>query len=163
MKGRHSIFAKQKGMTLVEVLVTLGILSFVLGATLTLYSSTFRNIRTHDSFLNILHDADVITSYIGADIRRAHEFLKDYQTSQGQTVVAAMKVAKGIPEGNEESVIVYSLDAEHPNRLVRSVHTGASSTSIELSTLIREFKVIEDEVAGNVNTFQASSAFALRY
>lgn len=176
MKGRHSIFAKQKGMTLVEVLVTLGILSFVLGATLTLYSSTFRNIRTHDSFLNILHDADVITSYMGADIRRANEFLKDYQASEVQIVVAAMKMAKGSSEGHAESVIVYSLDAERPNRLVRSVHTGASSTSIELSTLIRELKVIptthnvfevtivlEDEVAGNVNTFQASSAFALRY
>jgi len=176
MKGRHSIFAKQKGMTLVEVLVTLGILSFVLGATLTLYSSTFRNIRTHDSFLNMLHDADLIMSYVGKDIRHANEFLKGYHTSETQIVVAAMKRVKGRPEGDEERLIVYSLDAERPNRLIRSVRTGANSTSIELSTLIREFKIIpttqnlfevtillEDEVAGKVNTLQASSAFASRY
>ncbi len=176
MKERHNIFARLRGMTLVEVLVTIAVLSVVLMVTLTLYSTTFRNIRTHESLLNVLHDADLIMSYIGNDIRHADEFLNDYQGSESQTVVAAMKVTGGTPKRREESMIIYSLDAEYPNRLVRSVHIGENLTSMELSTLVRKLEVIpttdrlfevklivEDKVAGKLNTLQTSSAFALRY
>lgn len=176
MKGRYSSFIKQQGMTLVEVLVTIGVLSFVLGAALTLYTTTFRNIQTRDSFLNILHDADLIMSSMGDDIKHAQTFLKDYQTNASQRVVAALKKIKGGPEQREEIVIVYSLETNRPNRLVRSVHTGEKTTSLELSTHIQELKItpttdnlfkvtltLEDEVAGKVNRLQASSAFALKY
>ena len=177
MKDRNSsIFAKQNGMTLVEVLVTITVLSFVFGAALTLYSTTFRNIQTRDSFLNILHDTDLIMSYIGDDIRHAHKILKDYQAEESQIVVAAMKIIKGVPKKSEEILIVYSLETNRPNRLLRSVHTGERTTSLELSKLIREVKVIpttdklfkvtltlEDEVAGKINRLQSSSAFALKY
>ena len=176
MKGRYNIFAKQSGMTLLEVLVTIAILSFVLGAVLTLYATTFRNIRTHDSFLNILHDADLIMSYIGDDIRHANHFLNDYQTDESQIVVAAMNTGKGTSNKSEETVIVYSLDAKRPKHLIRSVHIGEKTTSLELSKLIQEIKILpttdklfkvtltlEDKVAGNVNSLHASSAFALKY
>jgi prepilin-type N-terminal cleavage/methylation domain-containing protein len=176
MKGRYNIFAKQSGMTLIEVLVTIAILSFVLGAALTLYSTTFRNIRTHDSFLNILHDADLIMSYIGDDIRHANHFLNDYPTDESQIVVAAMSTGKGAFNKSEETVIVYSLETKRPKRLIRSVHIGEKTTSLELSKLIQEIKILpttdklfkvtltlKDEVAGKVNSLHASSAFALKY
>jgi prepilin-type N-terminal cleavage/methylation domain-containing protein len=175
MKRQNNIFAQPKGMTLVEVLVTIAILSLVLGVTLTLYSTTFRNIRIRESLLYMLHDADLIMSSIGDDIRHTDEFLKDYHAPESHVVVAAMKT-KNPSKQAEERVIVYSLDAERPNRLIRSVHRGEDSTSVELSTFIRKLEIIptterlfkvnlllEDEVAGKVETWQASSAFALRY
>jgi len=175
MKWQHPIFAKQRGMTLVEVIVTLGVLSIVLMSALELYSTTLKNIRTNDSLLEILHDANQIMASLEDDIRHANEFLSDYHAGKSQLVVAALKIRKGASEGSEERVIVYALDPDRPNRLVRSVRIGDRSTSIELSTLIQELRILptadqsfkvtlilEDEVAGKMNTLQASSVFAMR-
>jgi prepilin-type N-terminal cleavage/methylation domain-containing protein len=175
MKKLPGIFTKQQGMTLIEVIVTLGVLSFVLIGTLTIYSETCTTIRTRDNLINMLHDADLIMSYIGEDIRNAAEILKDYQVSDPQAVMAAIKVKQETLNQTEERVIVYALDPQQPNRLIRSVRMGERSTSLELSTLVQKLEIIprtervfevqlilENPVAGKVNTWRTSSAFALR-
>lgn len=175
MRKPYNLSAAQRGMTLVEVIVTLGILSVFFIGTLGIYSTTYKTLRTRDSLMNILDSSDLLMSYIGNDIRHAHEFLNNYQEDNAHTVVAAMKIKQGGLDQTKERIVVYALDAEYPNRLFRIVHQESRVVSIELSTHIHTFNVIpkaenlfevqlilRDRVAGKVSTLQASSVYAMR-
>ncbi len=177
MKRLYKILAAtQRGMTLIEVVVTLGILSAFFIGTLGIYSTTYTNLRTRESLLNVVEDSDLLMSYIGNDIQNAYEVLKDYQSAEDRTVVAVMKIRKGTPDQIRERVVVYALDANRPNRLFRTVHTEEQTSSTELSTHIDMIKVIpkseklfevqlilEDRVARKISRLQASSTYAMRY
>ena len=175
MRRPHRFLTGQQGMTLLEVLVTLGILSILLIGTLRLYSVTYKNLRTRHSLLDTIHDANLVMSYVGDDIRQTHEFLEHYTHKELATIVAALKLGRGTPVQAQERVIIYSLDAKRPGVLIRSVETGAEVTSVNLSTLVKNFEILpknerllevkltlEDVTAGEVSTLQVSSAYALR-
>lgn len=167
MKQQQPTILMPHGMTLVEVLVTITILGFVLASSLTLYSTVLKNIQLRDSMLTMIRDSDLIMTYIGDDLRMAKELLSNYPTNASQTVVAALK--------EEERIIVYAIDADRPNRLVRSVYAGQNSTSTELSTRINRLQILaktprlfqvdlllEETVVGKHQTWQTASAFAAR-
>lgn len=166
---------KQQGMTLVEVMVTITVLSFVLGSSLTLYASMLKNIKKRDSVITMLHDADRIMATLGTDIRRADEWLNGYSTGESHTVIAAMKISNPFPNSSQEYIVVYALDDADPNRLVRTVHAGESATRTVLSARISAIKItpkpqklvnvellLEETVAGETKSWQGSSAFALK-
>ncbi len=176
MRNLHRLFSKQRGMTLLEVIVTMGLLSVLLIGTLTIYAQLFKAIQMRDNLMTVLHDADLIMSSIGNDIRNASAFLKkDYQGNDPQKVIAAFKVRTRSAAQPEERVIVYALDSQHPDRLIRSVQTGGRVTSLELSRFVQQLDiaptsqnvfavqlVLKHTGAGKVNTWRTSSAFALR-
>ena len=174
MRRQPGNLRKQQGMTLVEVMVTITVLSFVLGSSLTLYASMLKNIKKRDSVITMLHDADRIMTTLGTDIRRADKWLNNYSTRESYTVIAAMKVTNPFPNSSQEYIVVYALDDAYPNRLVRTVYAGESTTSTALSTRISAIKItpkprnlvnvellLEETVAGETKSWQGSSAFAL--
>lgn len=163
------------GMTLVEVLVTITVLSFVMGSSLGIYSKVLKTIRIRDSILTMIGDADVIMMYLGQDLRHADEILSNYATNSSQTVVVALKSINMASPHREERVIAYMLDADRPNRLVRSVYAEQNSISIELSPRIGNIKVnpsspglvevklmLTDMAAGKAQIWQASTTFAVK-
>ena len=175
MRDLYNSFVKQRGMTLLEMVVTLGVLSVVLMGTLTIYSTTYRNFRTHDNMLNIIHDSESVMSTLGNDIRHAQQLLENYQDSDLRTMVAAMKIRTDAPEQNEQQIVVYSRDRNQPNRLFRSVYRQDKVISVELSTRIQALNIIpksdklievqltvEDKVAGQLSILQTSSVYAMR-
>ena len=175
---RSRFFREQSGMTLLEALVTLAVLSVVFTSTLTIYLKTYKNFQTRSSLLNLVHDSDLVMSGIGSDIRRSRELFENYQHEAFVKVVAAMKIVQGDKETAKEKIIVYSLDAEHPNRLLRSVHSAEEGNiiSTELSRHVQSIKIIpklenvfdiyltvKDEAAGKKFVLQTSSSYAMRY
>ena len=174
MKRQVSIGRHPRGMTLVEVLVTISVLSFVIMAVLSLYDTSLKNIRTDENRLALLHDANAIMAYFEDDLRLSQELLRNYQTADAQIVAAALKMKKRTAaEAEAERVIVYAFDAQ--NRLIRSVYSGKQGVSFELSKSVRQLEVspmaarlvrvsliVADEVAGQKNSLPASSVFAMQ-
>jgi prepilin-type N-terminal cleavage/methylation domain-containing protein len=180
MKAAAPMRKRRDGMTLVETLVTLGVLSIVMAGSLLVYSTTLKAIHTRNSQIRIMHDADTIMSYVGNDLRHTYQYLPNYQGKPSQQVVAALKVLKGSAEFPNEQLVVYFLDADTPSRLMRSVISDDyQATPVELSALVRDITIapaatsakklfeihlsLEDTVAGKSNTLQTSSAFTSRY
>lgn len=176
MKKQRHFWVAQQGMTLIEVIVTIGVLSIFFIGTLGMYTRTYRHLQTRDSLISIVDDSDRIMSYIGDDIRHAHQFLNDYQGDDSHIVVAAMKIRQGGPEAPMENLVVYFLDADRPNRLIRSVRTKNNTVTMEISTQVHTLKVVpkekklfevqlsvQDQVAGKQSTTQVLSQYAIRY
>jgi hypothetical protein len=101
--------------------------------------------------------------------------LSNYSTGESHTVIAAMKVSNPYPDSSQEYIVVYALDDEFPNRLVRVVYAGESATSTALSARISAIKItpkpqklvrvellLEEIVAGEAKLWQGSSAFAMK-
>ncbi|MBD3307107.1 prepilin-type N-terminal cleavage/methylation domain-containing protein [candidate division KSB3 bacterium] len=176
MKTPGNWLRNHQGMTLLEVMVTLGVLSGVLAATLTMYSNTYKNIRTREALIDAIHDIDLIMTTIGDDIRQAQEFLPSYHDDElGGTTVAAMKIFMPDARSGEEAIVVYSLDTDQADRLVRSLRRQDHVTSVELSSRIQTLQVIpktdrliqvdvtvEGFVDAKRSTVQASSVYAMR-
>jgi type II secretory pathway component PulJ len=175
MKLLRRTWLKQRGMTLIEVIVIVGLLSAILIGAMTIYSDLFAAIRGRDQLITVLHEANVIMTSIGDDIRHAVALLNDYQGNESQTVMAAFKVKQETSAQPEERVIVYAVDPQRPNRLLRTVQIGDRSTALELSTHVQQLEiapksenilavhlVLQYPVAGKVNTWRTSSVFALR-
>ena len=120
MRRQHHILIGQQGMTLLEVMVTLGILSMILIGTLRLYSTTYKNLQTHNALIDTIHDANLVMSYIGDDIRQADQVLNNYSNPELDTVVAAMKMGRGISKRADELALTIAVlvatagEDEHP-------------------------------------------------
>ena len=149
-----------KGMTLVEVVVTISLLSNIMKAN-----------RQRDSLATLIADADRILHPIERDIRRADTLLLEYPIQDTQTIIAALPMRQK-PE--IFSTIVYALDNTRPNHLLRLVYSGDSVTLTDMSAVVRSLSisptttdlvnvdlVVEDTIAGDMSTWQASSAFVL--
>jgi prepilin-type N-terminal cleavage/methylation domain-containing protein len=176
VRKQYRVSSNQQGLTLIEVIVTLAVLSGFLIGILGIYSKTYRNIKIKDSLISVIEDSDQIMSYIGNDIRHAYKFLGDYQDDTSHIVVAAMKIREGMPEAPTENLVVYFLDAEQPHRLIRDVRTPQSHITTEISNHIHTFRVIpktqklfevqlilQDQAAGNISTSQVTSKFTMRH
>lgn len=173
MNMQSGIYARiQRGMTLIEVLVTISLLGFVMASTLTLYSNIMKTNRQRDTLTTMISDADRILSTVEQDIRNATSFAPDYALEGKFTVIAAFPRNKNVTN-RPQTTIVYALDADQPNRLFRVV-VGDGVRATELSagvknvrmiptpdTLITVELILETRVAGEVKTWQAASAFAL--
>lgn len=167
---------EQRGMTLLEVLVTLGVLSMFMAGTLQFYTTSYRHINAGEASLGLTHDAHGIMSFLAEDIRQAEAFVPDSPSDTTRTVLAAMRMAPKTLVNAKEVVIVYSLDVEQPARLFRTVVKGKQTSSLELSSSVQSLSihteknhpvrvelVLEKTVAGQLKTFEASSAYAMRF
>lgn len=167
-----------RGMTLVEVLVTMGVLSLVLALVLPMYSTSYETIRSRDALLTIMHESDWLMDMIGNDIRQAHEILRNAPSDMEHAVVATMKVHQIAPDSSlQEEVIVYALDAQRPNRLLRIVQhqENGKLLTTELSRNIQSIQIVsetqrlfniqlglEQIVAGKKVSLQTNSSYAMR-
>jgi type II secretory pathway pseudopilin PulG len=159
-------------MTLIEVLVTVSLLGFVMASTLTLYSNIMQTNRQRDALTAMISDADRILSTVEHDIRNAASFMTTYALEDKYTVIAALPRNKNATN-RPQTTVVYALDADRPKRLFRVV-VGDDVHATELSAGVKSFSMIptpdalitvelnlETIVAGEVKTWQASSAFGL--
>lgn len=176
MKRQGFLWNGQRGMTLLEVVVTLGILSGVLLGTMKIYSNAYRHFRTRGTLLTLLEDADQIMSTLGGDIRRANAISDSYPPEGQRTVVVALHLTPQASPAPKDMTVVYSRDANHPYRLFRSVYTEEKViTSIELSTHIHDIHVhpkgkrlfevrlaLQESAARKTSSLQVSSAYATR-
>ena len=167
---------EQRGMTLLEVLVTLGVLGIFMAGTLQFYSTSYRHLNANEASLELTHDAHGIMSLLAEDIRQSEAFVPDFPHDTTHTVLAAMRMApKSVPNA-ENVVIVYSLDDRQPAHLFRSVFKDNKVSSLELSSSVQSLSIHPDEnrpvkveltlgktVAGQQKIFKASSAYAMRF
>lgn len=163
-------------MTLLEVLVTLGVLSIIFIGILQFYSSTYKHLRIRESFVDIVYDAQIIMTHLGEDIRQAEEFLVDFPMDETRSVITAFKITPKTTTVSANIVVVYSLDNSRPTRLVRSIYERDQERSTELSTSVQTLTikaemnglvnvelVMRDKIAGRFTTFDVSSAYAMRF
>lgn len=166
------------GMTLIEVLVTIGVLSLVLAFILPMYSTSYETLRSRDALLTIIHESDRLMHMIGADIRKAHEVLRNAPSDMEHTVVATMKVHQIASDSSlQEQVIFYALDAQRPNRLLRIVQQQGNEQLVatELSRNVESIQVtsetqtlfniqlrLQQTVAGKRVSLQTASSYAMR-
>jgi prepilin-type N-terminal cleavage/methylation domain-containing protein len=176
---RNTIYSRlggQQGMTLLEVLVTLGVLAVFMAGTLQFYSTSFRTLNAGDAALDLTHDAHAIMSALAEDIRRAETFVADVADSADRTVVAAMRMVPNTIAREKEVMVVYSLNDDHPAHLFRTVIKDSRESSLELSSSVQSLRlhidanqpvrvelVLERTVAGRKKTFEASSAYTMRF
>ncbi len=166
----------QCGMTLLEVMVTLGVLSIFFMGTLQFYSTTYKHLRTRESALDLLHDAHYIMSSLGKDIRQAENLVENFQELPARSVIAALKMAPDLNSHSGKMIVVYWLDRTRPTHLFRSVYRNGQESSSELSSLIQSLTIqpetdrlvsvqftLQDRIAGQAATFQVSSAYAMRF
>ena len=71
----------QKGMTLLEVLVTLGVMSVVFISTLEFYSSSYAFLRGQEAKSSALQDANRIMALLAEDIRGAEALMPDFASA----------------------------------------------------------------------------------
>lgn len=166
----------ERGMTLLEVLVTLGVLSIIFIGILQFYSTTYKHLRVRESFVDIVYDAQVIMAHLGEDIRQAEEFLANFPMDNTRSVITVFKMAPKTSTASPNIVVVYSLDNSRPSRLLRSTYEGEQERSTELSTSVQTLTiepemnglvnvelVMRDKIAGRFTTFDVSSAYAMRF
>ncbi len=181
MKKRHNIQGalqsdEQRGMTLLEIMVTLGVFSIFVMGTLQFYSATYKHLRIRESAFDVMHDAQHIMSAIGQDIRQAEEVVENYQELPARSVITAFKIAPTLSLYSGQTMIVYWLDETRPTHLFRSVYKNGQESSLELSPFIQSLTIqpegdrllnvqlaLQDTVAGQLTTFQASSTYAMRF
>ena len=173
------IWHDARGMTLLEVLVTIGVLSVVLALILPMYSTSYETIRSRDALVTIIHEGDLLMTMIGGDIRKAHEILLNYSSKNTENpVVAALKIWQMTPDSSlHEQIIFYALDAQRPNRLLRMVqHPGSEQLmSTEISRNIGSIQVtsntdklftiqlmLQQTVAGKKVSLQTTTSYAMR-
>ncbi|GAK55017.1 Tfp pilus assembly protein PilW [Candidatus Vecturithrix granuli] len=174
LRLRHGV----RGMTLIEVLVTIGVLSVVLALVLPMYSTSYETIRSRDALLTIIHESDRLMDMIGNDIRKAHEILCNAPSDMKHVVVATMKVHQIASDSSlQEQAITYALDAQRPNRLLRIVQQQGNEKLIttELSRNIESIQMtsetqtlfniqlrLQQTVAGKKVALQTISSYAMR-
>lgn len=179
MNKRLQLRHTARGMTLVEVLVTIGVLSLVLAFILPMYSTSYETIRSRDALLTLIHESDRLMNMIGDDIRKAYEILLNAPSDKEHTVTATMKVHQIAPDSSlQEQVITYALDAQRPNRLLRLVQRQENEKLIttELSRNIQSIQItsktpmlfdvqlrLQQTVAGKKVSLQTASSYAMRW
>lgn len=135
------------GMTLIEVLVVIGVLSVIMALILPLYSTSYETIRSRDALMTIIHESDLLMQTIGNDIREAHTILLNYSSKDIEhSVVAALKTRRMTPDASpHDQLIFYALDGQRPNRLLRMVQQPGSQ------------RVVTTEISRNIGSLQISS------
>ncbi len=160
----------QRGMTLIEVLISISLLGSLMAGTLTLYSSIMKTNRQRDTVAAMIADADRILATVEQDIRRAATINPNYALAGTYAVVAALHRAQN--DNARPRTIVYAFDAVQPQRLLRlavtdDVHVTELATGVKSFTilpgpnvLITVDVVLERIVADETKTWHASTAFS---
>lgn len=162
----------QKGMTLLEVLVTLGVMSVIFISTLEFYSSSYAFLRKQDAKSSALEDANRIMALLAEDIRNAETLLPDFATNAPRTLVAAFRMRPNAAAPRR--IVAYSFEHDRPTTLLRSVYREEKETFFELSSDVRALSISEQngllsislaldlKGTGRASTYQVASAYAMK-
>jgi len=162
----------QKGMTLLEVLVTLGVMSVIFIGTLEFYSSSYAFLRGQEAKSNALEDANRIMTLFAEDIRGAEALLPDFTMNAPRTLVAAFQMRPNAAAPRR--IVTYSLDQARPATLLRSVYSEERETFFELSSDVHSLSVSERnglisvllaldlKGTGRASTYEVASAYAMK-
>lgn len=97
---------KSKGMTLIEILVYIAILTFVIGTIYSIYYDSVRVAKAGNSYLYNLRHTDLAISMIQRDIREANEVV----ASKGDFITGTETLI--LRNRRKKSYIVYHFDRE---------------------------------------------------
>jgi Tfp pilus assembly protein PilW len=143
-----------KGITLVEVLVTVTIVSFMVLAMLSLYVAGQRYYINGSARADVLRDNRHVLNYISRDIKEAIQVVPAWDVYATSTECVILQVPSLDSNGliididSQFDYIVYRLNSEYPNRLERIIDANDGvSNRVDSSRTI----------ATRVNSFQLSS------
>jgi type II secretory pathway pseudopilin PulG len=146
--------SQPKGITLVEVLVTVTIVSFMVLAMLSLYAAGQRYFINGSARSDVLRDNRHLLNYISRDIKEAIQVVPSWDVYATSTDCLILQVPSLDSNGliididTQFDYIIYRLNPEYANRLQRIIdaNDGVSSRADSSRT-----------VATRVNSFQLSS------
>jgi len=143
-----------KGITLVEVLVTVTISSLMILAMLSLYVAGQRYFMTGTARSDVLRDNRQVLNYVSRDIKEAIQVMPTWDIYTTSTDCLILQVSSIDSSGliididSQFDYIVYRLNSEYPNRLERIIDANDGLSSREDSTRV---------IATRVSSFQLSS------
>lgn len=143
-----------KGITLVEVLVTVTIVSFMILAMLSLYVAGQRYFMTGSARSDVLRDNRHVLNYISRDVKEAIRVVPSWDVYATSTECIILQVPSLDSNGliididSQFDYIVYRLNSEYPNRLERVIDANDGVSNREDSSRT---------IATRVNSFQLSS------
>ncbi len=130
--------SQPKGITLVEVLVTVTISSLMILAMFSLYVAGQRYFVTGTARSDVLRDKRQVLNYISRDVQEAIKVMPTwdvYTTSSDCLILQVSSIDSSgliIDIDSQFDYIVYRLNSEYPNRLERIIdaNDGLSSGKI---------------------------------
>lgn len=143
-----------KGITLVEVLVTVTIVSFMILAMLSLYVAGQRYFMNGNARSDVLRDNRHVLNYVSRDVKEAIQVVPAWDVYATSTECIILQVPSLDSNGliididSQFDYIIYRLNSEYPNRLERIIDANDG-----VSSRIDSSKTI----ATRVNSFQLSS------
>ncbi len=141
-----------KGITLVEVLVTVTIVSFLMLAMLSLYVAGQRYFMNGSARSDVLRDNRHVLNFVSRDVQEAIQVMPSwdvYATSSDCLILQVPSVDSNgliIDIDSQFDYIVYRLDSEYPNRLERIIdaNDGVSNrvdSSRTIATRVSSFQL----------------------
>ncbi len=141
-----------KGITLVEVLVTVTIVSFLMLAMLSLYVAGQRYFMNGTARTDVLRDNRHVLNYVSRDVQEAIQVMPTwdvYATSSDCLILQVPSVDSDgliIDIDSQFDYIVYRLNSEYPNRLERIIdaNDGISNrvdSSRTIATRVSSFQL----------------------
>ncbi len=132
-----------RGFTLVEVLIALGLSTIVLGLVFSIYIGQQRNFLVGNSYINIHQDARMAMDWMAKDIRWGIELLPShgaYSTSNSCVVLKIPSIDSAgdvIDIDNDHDYLIYKLNTSDPSKLERTIDAkdGVSSRADETRTV----------------------------
>lgn len=143
-----------KGITLVEVLVTVTIVSFMILAMLSLYVAGQRYFMNGSARSDVLRDNRHVLNYVSRDVKEATQVMPSwdvYATSSDCLILQVPSIDSNgiiIDIDSQFDYIVYRLNSEYPNRLERVIDANDGVSNREDSSRT---------IATRVNSFQLKS------
>jgi type II secretory pathway pseudopilin PulG len=144
-----------KGITLVEVLITVTIVSFMILAMLSLYLAGQRYYMNGTARSDVLRDNRQVLNYISRDVKEAIQVVQSWDVYATSTECIILQVPSLDSNGliididSQFDYIVYRLNSEYPNRLERIIDANDGVSNREDSSRT---------IATRVNSFQLGSA-----
>jgi len=118
------IVASRRGFSLVETVTYVALFGFVASmATPLIFDCVTANTRMKRSMDHVI-EMDWLNRLFRADVKNANEIVPEYASFElgAATLILRSSPAgpHGVPMESKEEYIVYSIDKEHPSRLVRT-------------------------------------------
>lgn len=143
-----------KGITLVEVLVTVTIVSFMILAMLSLYVAGQRYFMNGTARSDVLRDNRQVLNFVSRDLQEAIQVMPTWDVHTTSTDCLVLQVPSLDSNGliididSQFDYIVYRLNSEYPNRMERIIdaNDGVSNRKDSSRT-----------IATRVSSFQLSS------
>ena len=146
--------SKPEGFSLVELLVTVTISSFMIVAMLSLYVAGQKYFMTGSARADVLRDNRQVLNYISRDVKEAIQVMPSwdiYATSSDCLILQVSSIDSSgliIDIDNQFDYVVYRLNSEYPNRLERIIDANDGVSNREDSSRT---------IATRVSSFQLSS------